>query len=401
MKNRLTKAGLSVITAAFGLIAGLMISPTVAGSAQASGGQLAHPSINASCSGYLPSGSVAGMAATPDGGGYWITSYLGQVVACGDAPNLGSISVAITKPIVGMAATPSGNGYWLVATDGGIFSFGDAVFHGSTGAMHLNKPIVGMAVDQTGNGYWLVASDGGIFTFGRCGIPGLNGAIRLNKPVVGMATDSTTGGYWLVASDGGIFAFNAPFDGSMGGTPLTRPVVGMASTPDGGGYWLVAGDGGIFSFGDALFQGSTGAIQLNKPIVQMAPDVPTGGYWFVASDGGIFSFGAPFLGSAVAPTPVAPTPPPGPPAASCNVSMSPPNPAQHSTVTAVITSTVPSTGVAVTVHYKTTTSSDFGSTDASGNSSVPISISGATVGYVVGVTVTVGAATCYSSFTPS
>jgi hypothetical protein len=57
--------------------------------------------------------------------------------------------------------------------------------------------------------------------------------------------------------------------------------------------------------------------------------------------------------------------------------------------------------VAVTVHYKTTTSSDSGSTDASGNASVPIQISGASVGYPVGVTVTVGSATCYSSFTPS
>jgi hypothetical protein len=31
-----------------------------------------------------------------------------------------------------MAATPDGGGYWLVAADGGIFAFGDAGFHGST-----------------------------------------------------------------------------------------------------------------------------------------------------------------------------------------------------------------------------------------------------------------------------
>ena len=30
----------------------------------------------------------------------------------------------LNKPIVGMAATPDGRGYWLVASDGGIFSFG-------------------------------------------------------------------------------------------------------------------------------------------------------------------------------------------------------------------------------------------------------------------------------------
>jgi hypothetical protein len=53
--------------------------------------------------------------------------------------------MALAKPIVGMAATPDGGGYWLVASDGGIFSFGDADFYGSTGAMALAKPIVGMA----------------------------------------------------------------------------------------------------------------------------------------------------------------------------------------------------------------------------------------------------------------
>ena len=40
----------------------------------------------------------------------------------------------LNKPIVGMAATPDGKGYWLVASDGGIFTYGDATFYGSTGA---------------------------------------------------------------------------------------------------------------------------------------------------------------------------------------------------------------------------------------------------------------------------
>ncbi len=72
----------------------------------------------------------------------------------------------LNQPIVGMAATPDGKGYWLVASDGGIFTFGDAAFFGSTGAIHLNAPVVGMAATPDGKGYWLVASDGGIFTFG-------------------------------------------------------------------------------------------------------------------------------------------------------------------------------------------------------------------------------------------
>jgi hypothetical protein len=41
----------------------------------------------------------------------------------------------LNKPVVGIAATPDGGGYWLVASDGGIFSFGDAPFRVSgTGA---------------------------------------------------------------------------------------------------------------------------------------------------------------------------------------------------------------------------------------------------------------------------
>ena len=47
---------------------------------------------------------------------------------------------------MGIAATPDGRGYWLVASDGGIFAFGDyANFYGRTGSLHLNKPVVGMA----------------------------------------------------------------------------------------------------------------------------------------------------------------------------------------------------------------------------------------------------------------
>jgi hypothetical protein len=56
-----------------------------------------------------------------------------------------------------MAATPDGGGYWLVASDGGIFSFGDAHFFGSTGSIHLNKPMFGMAATPDGGGYTLVA----------------------------------------------------------------------------------------------------------------------------------------------------------------------------------------------------------------------------------------------------
>ena len=89
--------------------------------------------------------------------------------------------------VVGIAATPDGAGYWLVASDGGVFNFGDARFYGSMGGQHLNAPVVGMASTPDGQGYWLVASDGGVFRYGDAQFAGSMGGRQLNAPVVGMA----------------------------------------------------------------------------------------------------------------------------------------------------------------------------------------------------------------------
>ena len=240
---------------------------------------------------------VVGMAATPDGNGYWIARSDGAVSAFGDAADYGSMfGQALNKPIVGIAATHDGAGYWLVASDGGIFSFGDAPFYGSTGSISLNKPIVGMTATPDGKGYYFVASDGGIFAYGDARFQGSMGATPLNQPVVGMAIDGATGGYWLVAADGGIFSFDAPFLGSTGGIRLNQAIVGMEAAPDGSGYRFVASDGGVFCYG-LPFEGSTGGMTLNQPVVGMAPD-GISGYWLVARDGGLFNYNAPYLGAA-------------------------------------------------------------------------------------------------------
>jgi hypothetical protein len=243
------------------------------------------------------SANVRGIAATPDGKGYWLVGADGSVEAYGDATNYGSMAgQPLNAPIVGIAATPDGKGYWLVGADGGVFSFGDAKFYGSTGSLHLNAPVVGMAVTRDGGGYWFVAADGGVFAFGDAAFDGSMGSTHLNAPVVGMAADPATGGYWLVGADGGIFSFDAPFDGSTGSLHLNQPVVGMSVAPDGSGYWFVAADGGVFAFGTP-FEGSMGGMPLAAAISGMASD-GDGGYWLVGQDGGVFSFGqAPFYGS--------------------------------------------------------------------------------------------------------
>jgi hypothetical protein len=57
--------------------------------------------------------------------------------------------------------------------------------------------------------------------------------------------------------------------------------------------------------------------------------------------------------------------------------------------------------VTLTKHYKTTTSTDSGGTNASGNATIDFNISGADAGFTVRVDASVGAASCSTSFTPS
>ena len=201
----------------------------------------------------------------------------GGIFNYGDAGFYGSMGgKPLNAPIVGMAATPDGGGYWEVAADGGIFSFGDAHFYGSRGGQPVDGSIVGMAADATGHGYWLVSSDGGIFSYGDAGFYGSAGNLPLTGPVVGMAATANGGGYWLVSSNGGIFSYgDASFQGSMGGLGLNAPVVGIAATPDGGGYWLIARDGGVFNYGDAGFFGSMGGQPLAAPVVGGAAYSPS------------------------------------------------------------------------------------------------------------------------------
>ena len=124
-------------------------------------------------------------------------------------------ATTLNAPIVGIAATPDGRGYWLVGADGGVFAFGDATLRRldrrraarradrrassppSDGQRLLARrrrrrrlrvrqrplPRLGRRACSSrarssarpprprGHGYWLVGADGGVFAFGDAPLP--------------------------------------------------------------------------------------------------------------------------------------------------------------------------------------------------------------------------------------
>jgi len=82
--------------------------------------------------------------------------------------------------------------------------------------------------------------------------------------------------------------------------------------------------------------------------------------------------------------------------------MSNPTPGDSGDETVNVTSNVPNAPVLVTKHYKTTTSTDSGTTDGGGSASITFSIGHPTIGYTVEVDVSIGngEASCSTSFTP-
>jgi Cu/Zn superoxide dismutase len=159
--------------------------------------------------------------------------------------------------------------------------------------------VVGPTGGTTGPGYWMGARDGGVFALGDAPFLGSMGGTPLNAAVVGIASTPTGDGYWLAGRDGGVFAYgDAGFFGSMGGTPLNAPIVAIVPTPTGKGYWLIASDGGVFAFGDATFQGAAASASASldivvprPPIVGAATTEGGSGYWLLGVNGSAPPYG--------------------------------------------------------------------------------------------------------------
>jgi hypothetical protein len=155
-------------------------------------------------------GCVA-IASTPSGSGYWLLNAFRSSTAFGQAGQALQAGCTgangATGPWTGIASSPTGNGFFVTSSNGGVEGCGDAVPFGGLTAMALNAPVAGIATTPDGKGYWLVAEDGGVFAFGDAPFEGSMAGTRLNAPVAGIATTPDGKGYWLVAEDGGVFAF--------------------------------------------------------------------------------------------------------------------------------------------------------------------------------------------------
>jgi photosystem II stability/assembly factor-like uncharacterized protein len=259
------------------------------------------------CTGSLPTNSAIGLAPTPDGGGYWLASTAGGVVACGTAAFYGSLAVNHVQspaPIVAIAAASDGQGYYLLARDGSVYPFGPGATTSGSGPAAA-APYVGMAVDQLTGGYWLVAADGGVFSFGARFHGSLPGLGIHTHAIVGVSADDATDGYWLVGSNGGVYSFSAPFHGSVPGLGiLVNDVAAIGEAPAGIGYFVFGADGGVFTFGSGLHFCGAAAGETSSPVVAASVYPYSGGYWLLGGEGELYGFDAPDDGNAWASTQV-------------------------------------------------------------------------------------------------
>jgi lipoprotein-anchoring transpeptidase ErfK/SrfK len=221
--------------------------------------------------GTAPKRPLAGIAAMPQGGGYWIARTDGGVYRYGVAGNYGSPvgqGLKLNSPVVGIAAHPSAKGYWLVNGMGHLFAYGAAKDHGSPYGHHLNAPIVAIAATPSGNGYWLLARDGGVFSYGDAKFHSSAFGLLGNGTAVSIASTASGNGYWVLSSNGGVLTFgDAQYYGSaFGRTP--SPVVAMARSRVGHGYYVLDAGGRTFSYGDATNcgQATSGATFMRQAI---------------------------------------------------------------------------------------------------------------------------------------
>ncbi|HTV12979.1 MAG TPA: hypothetical protein VME20_14090 [Acidimicrobiales bacterium] len=212
--------------------------------------------------------AVAGISATPDGGGYWVVDRAGHVHGFGDAKVFAEAAGGQVSQVVSIASTPDGRGYWLAGGSGQVYAFGDAKLyplHGSA-RYHGLAHVTSMAPAPDGHGYWLVTASGQVAAFGDAVAHTVPSPAHLSS-IVGLAPDRATGGYWLVNERGEVYSFAAPFLGSVPAVAKERGISGIQATPGGTGYRLVDSGGALFCFGTATALGSAYAAHPARAVV--------------------------------------------------------------------------------------------------------------------------------------
>ena len=211
---------------------------------------------------------VVAATATPDGGGYWLVTSSGQVMAFGDAKSYGSITTPLRAHAVGIVATSDGRGYWIACSTGGVFNFGDAPPHGSAKAGTPGLPIVAMAATPDGGGYWLADANGTVFAFGDA--PRLH-PVAAASPVAGLAVTPMGTGAFLAEQNGTVLGLGtAASDGSLSDVPATSPVVSIAEVvvppPDNLSYDLAEANGKVQALGARQTTVPPSALRSSRPL---------------------------------------------------------------------------------------------------------------------------------------
>lgn len=165
---------------------------------------------------------VKGIVASPEGG-YWLYTAQGDVYADGTRSYGSPVAQHIhTAAIVGMAATPDGRGYWLVSSTGVVYHYGDA---GAFPLQRRRQPIEGIVASRSG-GYWLYTARGDVYrTRGAPGYGSLAGRHAHVSNIVGMAATADRRGYWLVTSRGIVYAYG---DAAPRTAPHPHAIKGIA-----------------------------------------------------------------------------------------------------------------------------------------------------------------------------
>jgi len=237
-----------------------------------------------------------GIAATPDGQGYWLVRGDGAVSAFGDAHWYGSLGAGRLGPvgrIVGIARTYDAGGYWLASAAGSVYEFGDARSYGSPGGRKLRAPVTSISPAPDGKGYYVLGANGTVFGFGSAHVIGAPNSYLAPYDAIAARP---AGGYVVTsATDGVTYIYpGGVTSGGGAGFSLSAILVGTAVTPSGNGTWQAGMDGGVITGGlDAGFYGSVPGenVTLEAPVTAIAASPDGHGYWLLEANGTVFPFG--------------------------------------------------------------------------------------------------------------